>query len=185
MEKARKIGNARMSASVCEDPHTVDNPVLAFFLDYWQQARNGGGLPRASAFVPQQVRSHLRWVIVADALEGYADFRYRVIGSSVCEYFLADATGKTVSEAFRDHEELRQTTIWLYRRACERQYPLRLTGPAISDKSIYFPSYDAIYLAYSSDGTRADRVVNVFNFDYRSLRQCRSGDMGIITSVGA
>ena len=46
-----------------------------------------------------------------DALPDYADFRYRLVGSSVCEYFLANGTGKTVSEVFKSERVAQPQTF--------------------------------------------------------------------------
>jgi hypothetical protein len=51
------------------------------------------------------LREHLGWVIMVEVLPGEADFRYRLIGTLVTQYFLADSTGKTVSEAFAKNGE--------------------------------------------------------------------------------
>jgi len=132
-------------------------------------------LPLHESFVPQEVRSHLPWVVVADALPGYEDFRLRVVGSRVADYFLGDGTGKTIREAFAGaDEELREGFVWLFRHVCELRAPVRLTGPGSASKKMpYYPNFDVCYLPYSSDGVRADRVVNAFTFNHREMRAVR------------
>src|SRR6185295_4979011 len=99
-----------------------------------------------------------------------SDFRFRVVGSRVAEYFLGNATGKTIREAFAGvDKEFIDATVWLYRRSCSERIPIRLTGPSSRHQSIYFPNYDALYLPYSSDGEHADRVINVFTFNYEEI----------------
>lgn len=148
-----------------EEPDAItDQPVLAFFLDYWKAKRARHALPLRESFVPREVRGNLQWVASAD-VEG-DDFRYRVVGTSVTNYFLADGTGKTAREAFADADAgLRDGILWLMHRACELRQPIRVTGPSSRWKSTFYPAYDTLYLPYSSDGETADRVVTVFTFD--------------------
>jgi hypothetical protein len=105
---------------------------------------------------------------------GYEDFRLRVVGSRVADDFLGDGTGKTIREAFAGADaELREGFVWLFRHVCELGAPVRPTGPGSAGKLPYYPNFDVCYLPYSSDGVRADRVVNVFTFNHREMRAVR------------
>lgn len=159
----RQIANAGVSGWIYEDPPEIDDHILSFFLRYWCAKRKNDRLPRHGDFEPRDVGSLLPWVILVDGLPELADFRYRVIGSRICDYFLGDSTGRTVTEAFANYAQLSQETLWLYRRTCTRKYPLRLRGPAVHLSGIFFPAYDALYLPYSRDGIHADRVLNIFS----------------------
>ena len=157
-----------------EDPNRLDNPVLSFFLDYWHRKRQGEAVPLARDFDPQEVRTHLRWVVVVDALPEYADFRYRVVGTSVCEYFLANGTGKTVSEAFGDVPDLIPGIIRIYTRTCLGGKPIRYSAPAAVVNGLFFPQFDALYLPYSTTGERVDRLVSAFVFNQNLMHQNRT-----------
>src|SRR5690348_10351033 len=93
---------AAVTPKVERDPAAVDHPVLSFFLDYWRAGARGApsGIPLFASFKPKEVRANLAWVVVVDVLPD--DFRYRVIGTCVAEYFARNTTGLTVSEAFRE-----------------------------------------------------------------------------------
>jgi hypothetical protein len=159
----------------------VSDPVLTFFLSYWRQKQQGKDVPRAADFVPKEVRSNLRWVVVIDALPGYADFRYRVVGSSVCEYFLGDGTGKTVRQTFGSLGMV-GGLLWLYRTTCTTARPLRCTGPSNIVNDVFFPPYDSLYLPYSTDGQNVDRLVNTFVFNYAAIREKRPYNLaGLVT----
>lgn len=172
------VGHPARPSRLVGDPDTFDNPILDFFLTYWRTKRSDANLPLRSSFVPQEVRGHLPWVVVADALPDYVDFRYRVVGSNVCRYFLSDGTGKTIREAFSGaSSEVIEGTLWLYRQACVERTPIRLTGPSSRWNEIYFPDFDAAYLPYSTDGERADRIVNIFTFNYQKFLEARSAKL--------
>ena len=188
-----------MTASVAlvpkveRDPAGVDNPVLSFFLNYWrrnaQQAEQG--IPLFSTFKPSEVRANLAWVVVVDVLPNLADFRYRVIGTCVAEYFARNATGLTVSEAFRDWDpSSREGVIGLFRAPCLHRIPFRYFGPGfrLPGSKKFLPEFDSLYLPYSSDGREIDRVLNVFAFNHRELREKADArprlGSGVTTSVG-
>jgi hypothetical protein len=100
VETVQMVGDLERPSTLVSNPEAIDNPILDFFLTYWRTKRGDAVLPLRDSFVPKEVRGHLPWVVVADALPDYLDFRYRVVGSHVCRYFLSDGTGKTVHEAF-------------------------------------------------------------------------------------
>lgn len=154
-----------------EDPDEVDDPALAEMLGYWEASRGGNDIPPKAAFVPKDLKAHLPWIVVCDALPDGSDFVYRVVGTRVTDYFLDNGTGKTVTDAFVDAKDVGQGTLSLYRRTCELRRPTRYIGAAAIYKGVYFPSFDALYLPYSCDGTRADRIVTLFVFNYEKLRE--------------
>ena len=151
----------------------MHDPVLAFFLDYWNEKRGTRRVPRAHDFVPKDVGKNLRWLVVADALPGNIDFRFRVIGTMVCEYFLGDGTGKTVLESFTGMDELGQGIVRIYSRTCTLERPIHYAAPATVTDKLFFPAFDALYLPYSTTGERADRLVNAFIFSEKALRAHR------------
>lgn len=159
------LGEPTRPTLIVENPKEVDSAILTFFLAYWRTKRRGGPLPLRNAFVPKEVGKYLPAVVVADALPDLEDFRFRVVGGDIAQYFLADGVGKTLREVFRgQNKTLRDGALWAYRRACEKRIPVRVKGPYNEFKGTLFPEFDALYLPYSSDGQRGDRIVNVYAF---------------------
>jgi len=173
-ERVHLTGDPERPTRIMEDPIEIANPILGFFLGYWRDNRQGNALPQYARFVPREIKKHLPWVVVTDALPEYEDFRYRVVGTHVTRYFLGDGTGKTIRQAFAGEDaSVAESLVWLHRRACVERIPIRLTGPATVLKNIYFPSYDSIYLPYATGGETAGKIVNVFTFDYREIAETR------------
>lgn len=170
MTEARRLDEEH-PITVIEDPASVGGSVLPFFLAYWRIKRDGRPLPLRSAFDPREVRGNLPWVTMADRAPGPGGFRYRVIGSRITAYFLRDATGKMLREAFAGADETFVAGVErLYNRACELRAPIWLGGAASHYERIFYPAHEALYLPYSSDGETADRIVNVFWYELRHLR---------------
>lgn len=184
--RTQTLGDASRPTLVCEDPDDVADPVLRFFLEYWRRKVRGSDVPLVADFVPREVRANLRWVVLIDALPDYRDFRYRLVGSSVCEYFLGDGTGRTVREAFAGMGPLAEGIVNLCRRACTLGRPIRVTGPSDLVNDVFFPPYDSLYLPYATYGTNADRLVNTFVFNYGTIREKRPYSLtGLLTGPQA
>lgn len=169
-ERVLMIGDPAHPVRLIEDPDAMDDTILSFFLDYWRSKRGQAILPLRNSFIPREVGKNLPWVVTADALPDYVDFRLRVVGSKVGEYYLGNGAGETLTEALAAIDtELTTGSIWLFARTCKKRIPLRATGPARIYNKVLFPRYDALYLPYSSDGENADRVVNIFTFPLEEI----------------
>jgi hypothetical protein len=174
-EHVTSFGTTERPARVSIAPAGIEQPVLGDFLRYWQKLRGDAALPAYGGFNPRDVKAHLGWVVIADALPDYADFRFRLVGTHVARYFLSDGTGKTIRETFGPGE-LGEAIVGMYRLACIEGAPVHLSGPAKVVDNILFPDYDTMYLPFSTTGARADRVVNVFTFDLNGCVTARQVD---------
>lgn len=157
-----------------ENPREIDNPILSFFLGYWRKKRGSNALPSRSDIRIKDFPQYLRWVVLLDAEEQFRDFRFRVVGSAVARYFLADATGQLLSEAYANARPgLFEFTRDLIANACNQRIPLRLTGEASNWDAHYFPNWDALYLPLGSDRHSASGIMIVFTFNYEEFARTR------------
>ena len=169
-----------ISAFVMEsDPTEFDNPVLAFYFDYWHRKRGGRAMPSRSDIQPQELKPHQDWVILLDALPGLNDFRYRLLGTRVIEYFLGDATGSTIRDAYRlanMNKAYTESVILLHRTVCVSRSIIRLKGPSGEWERHFFPEFDALYLPLSDDGIAVNTILTAFTFNYERLKAVRNAD---------
>lgn len=157
-----------------EDPAAIDNPVLDFFLRYWREKRGSRAMPARADIVLRDIKPYLGFICLLDVLPGAADFRYRLVGSRISEYFLGDGTGRTVREALGGFDsEVVNGALWLFRTCCAKKHPLRIWAPGGDWQGHYYPDNDAIYLPLGADGENADMVMNVFTFNYEEFRKTR------------
>jgi hypothetical protein len=168
-----------MSSSpvVTENPARLDNPILDAFLDYWNARRGARAMPSRAEINPNDVKAYLGWLCFIEALPAYEDFRFRLIGSRVGEYFLSDATGLTVREAYAAANAGRSATdnvLWILRKTCNARVPMRVTGDGGDWRGRYYPDYDALYLPLSESGVAANIVMCGFTFNYRAFLGTRS-----------
>jgi len=102
------------------DPQHLPNPVLAFLKHYWDKKRASRAMPSRADINPSEMKEHLGWIVLLDVMPGQADFRFRTIGTRVTQYILADATGKTVKEAFAVFGEASISAALASLRKCAR-----------------------------------------------------------------
>lgn len=167
------MSEATASGGVEFDPAELKHPTLAFLRDYWISKRQGSRLPSRADIKPGEIREHLSWICMLDVVEGGADFRYRLIGTMITEYFFWNPTGKTVSEAFATQPaRLRDAILGVCRCAMEARAPLRVFGNAgWAAKGI--EECEGLYLPLASDGETVDVLLHAFVFDREAVLRVR------------
>ena len=155
------------------DPQHLTHPVLAFLKSYWDGKRGGRAMPARADIKPADMKEHLGWIILLDALPDYSDFRFRTIGTRVTQYFLADSTGKTISEAFgRYGEAVVNGALFVHRKTAEDKVIVRAYGGA-GWIGRSFLDFDALFLPLSDDGATVNMILGAFTFDLSKLLQTR------------
>ena len=147
------------------DPSRLANPTLAFLKDYWEHKRRDRSMPARADIKPSEMKQHLGWVVLVDALPGFGDFRHRTIGTRVTGYFAPDATGKTISELFAGHgEAVVKGLLAPYRKAARDKVVVHAWGAA-DWLGRAFLDFDSLYLPLSDDGETANMVLSAVTFE--------------------
>jgi hypothetical protein len=167
--------SSRLSGVSSEvDPQNLEQPVLRFLKDYWEGKRAGRALPSRADIKPVEMKEHLGWIILVDVLPDVDDFRYRMIGSRVTQYFLQDSTGKTISETFAQFGEAAVNgALAVHRKSARDRVVLRSHGGA-GWLGRSFLDFDALYLPLSDDGTNVNMILSAFTFDQAALFKART-----------
>ena len=155
----------RMSGVFSEvDPQHLQHPALVFLKTYWDAKRAGRPMPSRADIRPADMKEHLGWIVLLDALPDRSDFRYRMIGTRVTQYVLADATGKTIVEAFQSYgDEAVKSVLAFHRKAADDRVPVRAFGEADWLGRALF-AFDALFLPLSDDGVQANMILSAFTF---------------------
>lgn len=131
-------------------------------------------MPARADIKPADLKEHLGWIILLDALPEFADFRYRTIGTRVTQYFLADSTGKTLSEAFGSYgEAVVNGVLAVHRKAAQDKVAVRAYGGA-GWLGRSFLDFDVLILPLSDDGGTANMMLSAFTFDLTRLLESRA-----------
>ncbi len=115
---------------------SVEDPDLRQMLDYWHRLAGTRRMPARSEISPKEIGRSLRLVHIYEPVEGGADFRVRLVGSSVFPFLDIDQTGKLVSENPDPGVRLRFSALLhhvLDTREPARSLSLRITGSPMTD----------------------------------------------------
>jgi hypothetical protein len=163
------------------NPANLDHPTLAALHAYWSEKRGSRKMPSRADIRPSELKDHLGWVIMADVLPGGQEFRYRLIGTLVTQYFLTETTGKTVTEAFARMGETVSNAVLAVMRVVTRDgVPIRASGDA-NAFAVGFEEFDALFLPLSDDGETVNVILHAFVFnrpDVLMARQIAKGNGG-------
>ena len=156
------------------DPQELQHPTLAFLKAYWLRCRGARLMPSRADITPSDMKEHLGWVLLLDVLPGADDFRFRTVGTRVTEYFLQDATGKTVREAFERYgEDTVNAVLATHRKVAREGIVLRVYGGAeLFGRA--FLDFEAVYLPLSEDGVTVNMILSGFTFDRSALLKART-----------
>lgn len=147
------------------NPTCLKHPALAFLLDYWRHKRGDRSMPARGDIRPSEIRKHLGWVVMADVLAGGQEFRYRLIGTLVTQYFLTEATGKTLTEAFQNWDRgLLNAVRAVMRNVARDRIAIRAFGEA-NAIAAGFEAFEALFLPLSDDGDTVNVILHAFTFD--------------------
>lgn len=156
------------------DPRELTHPTLTFLCDYWNAKKDGRAMPSRADINPSELKDHLGWVIMVEVLPEFADFRYRLIGTLVTQYYLEDTTGKTVSEAFGrpGAEAARKGVLAMFRKCARDCVTLRVFGdPGWIAPG--FEEFESICLPLSDDGVHCNMILHAFVFNRESVMLSR------------
>lgn len=164
---------AKLDAQAEIDPTGLDNPALAFMHAYWTNLRSGRAMPARADIKPTDFKSYLDSLAMVDVIDGGDEFRYRLVGTALTQYFFVDPTGKTTVEAWppkvTDIAERVRTNL---RAVVRLRRPVHIWG-TLEWPSFGREPFDALYLPFSDDGQTVTTILNLFTFDRRRVLQDR------------
>lgn len=155
------------------NPSAFENETLAFLHRYWNAKRGTRAMPSRADIKASELKEHLGWVMIVEVLPDISDFRYRLIGTLVTQYFLSDGTGRTVKEIYAKQNPAAGKGIFAIFRKCARdKVVVRAFGDAnwIGDG---FEKFDCICLPLSDDGETVNMLLHAFVFDRSSVLLAR------------
>lgn len=155
------------------NPSVLENETLAFLHNYWMEKRGTRRMPSRVDIKVSDLKEHLGWVMIVEVLPEISDFRYRLIGTLVTQYFLGDGTGRTVKEIYSEQNPAAGNGIAAIFRKCARDKAVvRSYGDAdwIGEG---FEKFDCICLPLSDDGEQVNMILHAFVFDRSSVLLAR------------
>ncbi len=158
---------------VQENPPHFVQPACVFLRGYWEQKRAGRAMPTRADVSPAQLKEHLGWVMLLDVLPEARDFRYRLIGTLVTQYFSSDATGMTVMQAFAPSgDDVANAVNGVFRTCARNKVVMRTAGDA-NWLAKGMEEFEAIYLPLSDDGETVTHILHAFVCDREKMLLAR------------
>ncbi|HEY5337121.1 MAG TPA: PAS domain-containing protein [Rhizomicrobium sp.] len=168
------------------NPSELENETLAFLHRYWKDKRGTRTMPSRADIKASELKEHLGWIIFMEVLPDYSDFRYKLIGTLVNQYYLSDSTGKTVTEAFAQQSDGSAKAVAAMFRKCARD---RVVVYAFGEAGWIgkgFEKFECISLPLSDDGETVNMILHAFVFDRPSVmlaREMARANGGVLPDV--
>jgi hypothetical protein len=167
------VAETELPVGVELDPAYLEDPTLAFLRAYWEMKRGGRAMPCRADIRASDLKEHLGSVILLDVTANGREFRYRLIGTLVTQYFLQDATGKTVTEAFAEQGPEVQAGVYAtFRKVARDKCIMRAWGKA-GWMGGEFEQFDSLYLPLSDDGENVTHIFEGFVFNKPEVMMAR------------
>lgn len=164
MEVPRGTGMNEPSSDVALNRDDDWPDVLAAVRDYWVAQRGAREMPARGDLSPHHLKAQLPDILLADVVDGGVDFRYRLVGTNLRQFFIDEPSGQLMSEALRPFgEDTVVRTIATYRGVAAHRRPLRITGSG----SVYGQDpklFDAWLAPLSGDGAEVNMILGTFIF---------------------
>jgi len=132
-------------------------------LRYWLKAcpLKGGLYPRRNDIKVTDLRSRMADVAILDIETNPLDFRYRLIGTRLCEFLHRDYTGQKLSEL---NGKGPGSEIWnILERVKDSGSPLYCEVPYVGPKAD-FRQASTLYLPLATDHNTIDKIMLVSHF---------------------
>lgn len=162
-----------LSGGVEIDPKDLKHPTLVFLRRWWDEKRGARAMPSRADIRPADMKQHLSWLVLLDVIDCGRDFRYRIVGDDVAEYFNWNAAGKTVTEAFATQPRaLCEVVLSVYRAVIANRaptYAFANSGWAMRG----IEHCECLYVPLSDDGGQVDHLLHAFVFNRREVHIAR------------
>jgi hypothetical protein len=122
---------------------------------------------------PSELRPYLDSIAMIDVIDAGEEFRYRLVGTALTQYFLVDPTGKTTAEAWPAKVgDIAAQVRSNLRSIMTLRRPVRVRG-MLDWPNFSKEPFDALYLPLSDDGQTVTTIMNLFTFDRRNILPAR------------
>ena len=143
------------------EPSQLRHPTNQASLAYWQSQCGDRPMPARADLDPLDIPKLLPQVLLIDVNRTQHDFRYRVVGTRLADYMLADYTGKWMSEI--EHQRPPSQVFSACETVVERREPIIGNVPYVGKYADY-KTVEALIMPLSSDGETVDMLFVTVDF---------------------
>lgn len=143
------------ATTILNDLSAVQHPDLRRFLAYWQDKRQGRGMPARRDVDPLEFSWILGRVSLVEVAEEEPRFRYRLVASTLADHLGYEVTGRSTADI--PEPEMRAYVESQYTRVAETRLPHADRGDMVLDGRLW--RSEALYLPLSADDGRVDMIL--------------------------
>lgn len=147
---------------VIHDSTALSAPRLREAFHYWQSKLAGRAMPLRRDIDPVEIPKLLPYLMLLDVLREPPDFRYRLIGTELCNISRRDYTGKRFSEV---DGKGRGSVVW---DNCEEvvraKAPFSRCPPYVGPDK-HLRQCENILLPLSEDGREVNMILQIVSFE--------------------
>ncbi|WP_193185516.1 PAS domain-containing protein [Nisaea sediminum] len=136
-----------------------EDPAVGRFLRLWEDRCVGEALPSRKSFEITDLKEWLGHILILDAIDGGADFRYRLVGVEIVRAVGRDYTGRLMSEC--EFEVPARQVIGEFRAVVEARRPLVRRGHVTWAPDRSWRSFQSVHAPLASDGHIVDKTMGV------------------------
>jgi len=136
-----------------------DNAAVAAFAALWESRRTDARLPARADLPIEDLAPWFGRIVIMDAIDGGADFSYRLVGSGIARILGRDLTGRRVSEC--DYQGGRDHVLRSFRLPVERRAPVFRRGRVEWKADASWLAYESVHCPLAADGVAPDMTIGV------------------------
>ena len=142
----------------------MKNPDFEFILQKWHEIMASGRFPTKADFPPQEMVSLLPKIMLFDIVhpenEPEPIFKFRLVGTAICQAIGIDPTGKFLTDIPFDPETADRMKTCIETKKPYAKYKNDREWPDLSYKD-----YDGLGVPLSSDGETIDHFLYIFHME--------------------
>jgi hypothetical protein len=135
----------------------ITHPTLVAIYRYWDAKRRGRAMPQRADIDPSEIVRLLPYVFMVDVAHDPPRFRYRLIGTAICEFLGRDFTGRTIDTTNYDAAQVAELEK-INSTVAESGRPVACKGTIFYVPGREWMLTEAILLPLSKDGVNVDIV---------------------------
>jgi hypothetical protein len=163
-EEAAAPSSPRLDYStiaLCDAPSA--RPLLQL-AEYWRSKRPGSALPSRKSIDPSEIVQHLPWIFMADVVDGGADYRYRLLGTSIVSANYRDVTGRSFRELYGPDTTKLDGARLGFDQALATGVPAFTRGRAFWRPDWAFDRFESVFLPLATDGVTIDIILGEITY---------------------
>ena len=139
-----------------------DHPKVAGFAELWHARCAPAALPDRDQFEIEDLAPWFGHVIIMDVLDGGADFRYRMVGTTITRFLNRDYSGRTVRES--NYSGAQAKVLDTFRRPVMAGKPIIRRGHVVWAKDKTWRTYQSVHCPITAGGEETAMTIGVLYF---------------------